>query len=400
MRFLACLLATLTSFSALAVTKVNVFDTEAVVFEQQQDAKHSGEELARREGMRDVIVRATGDSASLESAVIQKALTQSSRFLSTITPAEKNGQPLLKMSFNSRQIQSLLAQANLPFWPEERARLLVWVVEDNGYDRTISWEQSERTSVANLRYIAGMKGLPITVPVGDIDDITSIKATEVWGGFTKQISKSSRRYSDADAVVVARITRKGNQQHLRWTLYDDKPQFIADTQIASVSGEATGTNKQVTENMVAELGRYYAKKSSAKSNGEIASSMNVKFSGVKGASMFFHIERYLENLPSVASVDLVHTVGQEVNFQVNLITEQADFERQLLRNKRVIKIAAPVTPKEVKQVSVAPENSVSQGEGTISGAPQVTEKVTAPLQPETAPVVETTPEPLHYKWQS
>ncbi|GAD89030.1 hypothetical protein VHA01S_014_00550 [Vibrio halioticoli NBRC 102217] len=407
MRLLACLLATLTSFSALAVTKVNVFDTDAVVFEQQEGAKHSGEELARREGMREVIVRATGDSASLDNPVVQKAITQSSRFLSTIMPSQRNGQPILKMSFNSKQIQSLLAQANLPYWPEERARLLVWVVEDNGYDRTISWEQSERTSVANLRYVAGQKGLPIIVPVGDIDDVTSIKPTELWGGFTKQISSSSRRYN-VDAVVVARIARNGHQQRLRWTLYDDKPQFIDDSALSPVSGEASGTNKQVTEALVAELGRYYANKSATKSSGEVASSIDVKFSGVNDAFSFFSIERMLESLPSVASVELSHVVGDDVDFQVNLITDKADFERQLLRSNKVNKAAkpvpAPTAPATEKVQAVAPVQADSSNtDTTTQPSTAVSVPVATPATTESAPatpVAEEEAQTLDYEWQS
>ncbi|GEM78642.1 DUF2066 domain-containing protein [Vibrio superstes] len=404
MRFLACMLAALTSFSAFAVTKVNVFDTEAVVIEQKEDARYSGEELARREGMRDVIVRATGDAASLDNAVVKKAITQSSRFLSTITPSEKDGQPTLKMSFNPKQIQALLAQADLPYWPDERARLLVWVVEDNGYDRTISWEQSQRTSIENLRYVANQKGLPITVPVGDIDDVTSIQPTEVWGNFTKQISDSSRRY-DVDAVVVARITRNGSQQNLRWTLYDDKPQFIVDASLSPVTGEASGTNKQVTETFVADLGRYYAQKSSAKASGEITSSVVVNFKGVAEAQSFFNIERMLENLSSVASVELMHVMGSSVDFRVNLITDAADFERQLLRSNKVSKVEIAV---ETEPAAVEPTTE-AQAESTLDGPQSGAESTTVDntesqtseaVKPTTEESIESKPEVLMYEWQS
>ncbi|GAD78308.1 DUF2066 domain-containing protein [Vibrio ezurae] len=410
MRLLACLLATLTSFSALAVTKVNVFDTDAVVVEQQEGAKYSGEELARREGMREVIVRATGDSASLDNPVVQKAITQSSRFLSTIKTSQKDDQPILKMSFNSKQIQSLLAQANLPYWPEERARLLVWIVEDNGYDRTISWEQSDRTSVANLRYVAGQKGLPIIVPVGDIDDVTSIKPTELWGGFTKQIASSSHRYN-VDAVVVARISRKGNQQRLRWALYDDKPQFIADSALTPVSGEASGTNKQVTEALVADLGRYYANKSSSKRSAEVASSIDVTFSGVEDAFSFFSIERMLEGLSSVASVELSQVEGDDVDFRINLITDKADFERQLLRSNKVHKLAKPVVASPEPATSTRVESSNEAGTVSPSGeelsgnVPSADkESLPAPVQQPTAQEALTEEVPQHqtldYEWQS
>ncbi len=366
MRICAFLAVALTSFSSFAATKVNLFDVEAVVYEQQADAKYSGEELARRSGMREVIVKATGNSASLDNPVVKKAISQSSRFLSTISPSEQGGQPTLKMSFNPRQIQALLQQAELPYWPEERAKVLVWVVEDNGYDRTISWEQSGRTSVANLNSVARQKGLPVVVPVGDIDDVTSIKATELWGNFTEQISASSQRY-DADAVVVVRIERNGNQQKLRWTLYDDKPQYIADPSLATVTGQESGTNQQVTEAFVAELGRYYADKSAAKGSGEVASSITVNFGGIESAKDFFTVEKMLQGLPSVASVELEKVTGSSVDYRVNLLTDQADFQRELLRSNKVTE-ATPATLPEPAPEAVSPAETAP--DATAPEAPQ------------------------------
>lgn len=390
MRICAFLAVALVSFSSLAATKVNLFDVEAVVYEQQANAKYSGEELARRSGMREVIVKATGDSASLDNSVVKKAITQSSRFLSTISPSEKDGQPTLKMSFNPRQIQSLLQQADLPYWPEERAKVLVWIVEDNGYDRTISWEQSSRTSVANLTSVARQKGLPVVVPVGDIDDVTSIKATELWGGFTEQISASSQRY-DADAVAVVRIERNGNQQNLRWTLYDDKPQFIADPSLATVTGQESGTNQQVTEAFVADLGRYYADKSAAKGSGEVAASVTVNFGGIESARDFFTVEKMLQGLPSVASVELEKVVGSSVDYRVNLLTDQADFQRELLRSNKVSEAASsPATP------ATLPEPASVEATPDASGPETVAPDAPKPEQlPEVTPKEE---QELYFEW--
>lgn len=361
MRFFALLAVAMTSFTALSATKVNVFDTEAIVYEQSADARYSGEELARQAGMRQVIVRATGDSASLDNDVVKKAIGQSSRFLSTITPSENDGQATLEMSFNPRQIQALLAQAELPYWPEQRAKILVWIVEDNGYDRTISWEQSGRSSVANLQQVASKMGLPISVPVGDIDDVIGIEPTELWGGFTEQISKSSQRYV-ADAVVVARIERNGNEQRLRWTLYDDAPKFIAEPSLNLVTGEAAGNNQQVTEALVAELGRYYAKKSADKASGAVATSVMVNFVGVQGAKQFFNTEKMLKALPSVASIDLMRIAGDSVDYQVNLITDQDDFERELTRSSKVKKVSEEIDPNPelTEQPTILPLDSVQE----------------------------------------
>ncbi|WP_261815739.1 DUF2066 domain-containing protein [Vibrio gallicus] len=402
MRICALLVMVLASFSSFAATKVNLFDVESVVYEQQANAKQSGEELARRSGMREVIVRATGDSASLDNPVVKKAITQSSRFLSTISPSSKNGQPTLLMSFNPRQIQALLQQANLPYWPPERAKVLVWIVEDNGYDRTISWEQSGRTSVANLNYVAHQKGLPVVVPVGDIDDVTSIKATELWGGFGEQISKASRRYH-TDSVVVVRIERNGSKQKLRWTLYDDKAQYIADPSLAKVTGQFSGTSKQVTEALVAELGRYYANKSTAKSGGKIASSIVVNFDGIETAKDFFTVEKMLQGLASVASVELDKVTGNSVDFRINLITDQDDFQRQLLRSKQVNKGQAPqpvlpvIKTPEVTTNGTVPESVPSSESADAAPSQQLSTESEPELGPSSQDTVDEEQE-LYFDW--
>lgn len=55
------------------------------------------------------------------------------------------------MLFNSGQIQSLLTQAQLPSWSPNRANILVWLVEEQDYDRAIAWEHSDSANVAALK---------------------------------------------------------------------------------------------------------------------------------------------------------------------------------------------------------------------------------------------------------
>ncbi|MCV5744616.1 DUF2066 domain-containing protein, partial [Escherichia coli] len=96
---------------------VDIYRAEVVIDSEQND----GESAAREQGMKDVIVRATGSQSSLSNPVIQKALSSSSRYISQLGKSQVDGKASLKMLFNSGQIQSLLTHAQLPSWSPHRA---------------------------------------------------------------------------------------------------------------------------------------------------------------------------------------------------------------------------------------------------------------------------------------
>ena len=99
MRYLALLLIGWLSLPVYALTQVDIYRAEVAIDGEQKD----GEELARQQGMQDVIVRATGSQSSLSNPVIKKAVGSSSRYISQLGYGQMDGQSSLKMLFNSGQ---------------------------------------------------------------------------------------------------------------------------------------------------------------------------------------------------------------------------------------------------------------------------------------------------------
>ena len=93
-----------------------------------------------------------------------------------------------KINHPFKEIQR--TQAQLPSWSPNRANILVWMVEEQGYDRNIAWEHSESSNVAALRSAAKLRGLPITIPGGDFDDVTGVNVSDLWGGFIEPIGQA------------------------------------------------------------------------------------------------------------------------------------------------------------------------------------------------------------------
>lgn len=334
MRYLAFLLMGLTSLPASALTTVNLYKTEVVIDQTQNDA----DAKARSQGMQNVIVRATGDKDAVNNEVIQKALSKYNQYLNQFSYGQTNDVSTLTMQFSAPQIRSLITQAQLPFWPENRANLLVWLVEETPYERVISWEHSDSKILKQLKEESLARGLPITVPVGDFDDITGLEISDLWGGFIKPISLASDRYP-TDAVLV--VKAQGND--LRWTLYDQNAYNMLQSQKAPMTGRASGSS--AAADMIDQISDYYAKKNSVLIGSESSQTVLASFDSIKNAEDFFSLEKRLKALSSVASLDILKIQGQEVVFNVHLLATEEDFEQEVLR---------------IAQVKKAPEQEVSQ----------------------------------------
>jgi hypothetical protein len=343
MRYFALLSIVLLSFAGHATTQVDLYRSEVVLGQDQND-----EGQARIRGMETVIVKATGDKNSVNNPVIKKALTQSGQYISQVGYGQQGEQKTLKMTFNAQQIRTLLTQAQLRFWPANRTTILMWFVQDQGLRRSIEWENVSSPAVERLKQLADKRGLPLIVPVGDFDDITGIEVSDVWGGFLQPISRASRRYSP-DAVLVVRA----QNQDLRWTLFDQTPEKMTNFASVPLSGVLSGDN--AAQALIDHLAQYYARKNGAVVSSQSSQSILVKVTQLTKAVPFFSLEQSLENLSSVASIDILSIQGRHVLFRVHLLTTQQEFEQEVSGLNMIEKDdAMSLMPPSTNQIAEGP----------------------------------------------
>ncbi|EGQ7994140.1 DUF2066 domain-containing protein [Vibrio vulnificus] len=331
MRYLALLMIGCLSLPAYALTQVDIYRTEVAI----DSTKDKGEELARQQAMKQVIVRASGYQDSVDNPVVTKALQSSARYISQLSYGKEGDVMTLKLLFNDAQIRSLLTQAQLPFWSTNRNNLLVWLVEEQNYDRKIVWEHSASIVSDQLKQAARDRGLPLTLPVGDFDDITGIEVSDLWGGFAKPISLASGRYP-VDGVLVIRA--QGNS--LRWNLYDQSPGAIVRSNVAPVTGSANGGD--AATQLINAVADFYAKRSAVVVLGESSESVVVKFLNINNAIDFFTLEKTLTSLNSVANLDVLEIKGNELMLRVHLLASQEAFEQEATKLSKITKFDDPL----------------------------------------------------------
>ncbi|MGL6026759.1 MAG: DUF2066 domain-containing protein [Vibrio sp.] len=378
MRYLVVLMLGLLTFPALALTQVNLYQTEVVLDLQQSDA----DAAARVRAMQEVIVRATGSQAALTNEAVQKALRQSNQYITQFSTLQQGSQPVMRLQFSAPHIRALLTQAQLPFWPENRSNLLVWLVEEANYDRTIAWEHSDTQWLNQIKARARVRGLPLTVPVGDFDDVTGVQVADLWGGFVNPISVASQRYP-TDAVLVIRA----QGADLRWSLFDQSARSMLQQPTSPLTGQASGA--QAASDMIDQISDYYARKSAVVVSSESSQFVLAQFSPLNSGADFFTVENKLKRLSSVASLEILNIQGAQVTFKVHLLTSAQEFSNEVLRmgqtallDTSAAEFSSP-SPAEYSAVEIAGEVPSNQADSL-------------PVQPE---LPSSQPVTLYFTWQ-
>ncbi|MGO2159698.1 MAG: DUF2066 domain-containing protein [Vibrio toranzoniae] len=357
MRYIALLFMALLASPSYALTQVDIFSVEVAI-----DARgKQSEQVARNTGMEQVLIRATGQTDVASNETIQKAMRKSAQYMSQMSFGESNDQSTLRMRFNGAQIRSLLTQAQLPYWPDTRSNILVWLVEEDSYDKNIVWEHSNSQLAAGLQANAKERGLPLTLPVGDFDDITGIATSDLWGSFVTPISKASQRYS-VDAVLVVKAQSSG----LRWTLYDQKPSQLSSAPVSPVTGSISGNSATGSKKLVDQISNYYAGKSAVTVASESSESILTQFISLNNAQDFFQLENALKRLNSVASLDILKIQSNEVTFQIHLLSTQQEFEQEVESIRQVAKVEESYIEPEVSPEFETQDNAMSVGDDSAS----------------------------------
>ncbi|PMG45451.1 hypothetical protein BCU90_18135 [Vibrio lentus] len=353
MRYIALLLMGLLASPSYALTQVDIFSAEVAINAENKQP----EQVARNTGMEQVLIRATGQTDVASNETIQKAMRKSSQYMSQMSFGESNDESTLRMRFNGAQIRSLLTQAQLPYWPDTRSNILVWLVEEQNYDKNIVWEHSNSQLAAGLQANAKERGLPLTLPVGDFDDITGIATSDLWGSFVTPISKASQRYP-VDAVLVIKAQSSG----LRWTLYDQKPNQLTSAPKSPVSGSVSGNSATTSKKLVDQISNYYASKSAVTVASESSESILTQFISLNNAQDFFQLESALKRLNSVASLDILKIQNNEVTFRIHLLSTQQEFEQEVESIRQVAKVEESYIEPEVSPAFETQDNSMSVGD--------------------------------------
>jgi hypothetical protein len=190
----------------------------AVPVENQSEAERN---RASSEGLLKLLTRLTGLTYLPRTPEVLEALDQADGYYNEFrfarvekqepvdpmlvgAPADTSSLELV-IQFDPEPVQALIRSAGLPIWRAQRERVLVWAVVADESGRRIVGAASDLPLVDGLNQRARDRGLPLTLPLLDLEDQLAVDPAAVWGRLSQVIDPASRRYG-AEVLLLGKIT--------------------------------------------------------------------------------------------------------------------------------------------------------------------------------------------------
>lgn len=310
--FIVLILLGLTSGSYAAEVD-NLYQASAPVSsrDEQERAKLAPELL------RQVILKVVGNQSLLESAPLSPVLDKASKYTqqyeyqrSNIVGADltRPDQLSLKLSFEPAAVNQAVRELNLPIWGKIRPDILVWMaVEDQGQQTLLGLESSEQGILKPLSQAAEQRGLPILMPLMDLEDQSALTFNAVWQGDRSRVDTASARYG-ADVVLAARMQTDGESVHIHW-------QAIGDS--INDEWQSQGSLQQALNNGMGQLADKLALNYSqlASADGP-EQQLQLQISNVLGYGDFNRLMKYLKQLDLITDIRVNNLSGQELDLNI------------------------------------------------------------------------------------
>ena len=242
---------------------------------------------------------------------------------------------LLAVQFDAQMVSRSLRELAVPVWGRERPAMLLWlVVDDFGARATIGGDTLLELQV-QIKKQSKQRGIPLWLPLYDLQDTTTLQLGDLWGGFAEPILAASDRYQ-TDAVIVGRVQRALDDSWLfRWSMYDQTGVITVEAEVESLEvGLASGL-----DGLIDQQAERYTQSIDANE----LSNVVLQLLEVNDLAAFAGVSEYLRTLESVKGVQLRQLSGHGVLVELQVLGGAPKLQQLLGLGKRLVPVLDEVS---------------------------------------------------------
>ncbi|WP_460232103.1 DUF2066 domain-containing protein [Aurantivibrio plasticivorans] len=324
---------------------VNLYDYQTLVVTQDRSERNQ----ATRDGLAEVILRASGQLAVLQDPSILGALSSPSRYLlefryeATDETLDVDGKPTpawrLILKFSQESVTKLLRDRQLSIWPANRPSVLVWLVMDDGRGPLIASSASQPALFDVITESAVQRGVPIVLPLMDLEDQVALSAQSAWQLDEDAIARASERYQ-ADSILVGRLTQTSRGDwRSAWQLKHRDGFDVFDINSEDIL-EIIGAGVNQTADYFFSLYGYQP-------SGNASERVIMQVADVRHFQDYVSLLNYLRGLAIVRGVDVSVALGNYL-----LLSVETEADVKLLQD--AIALDSRMLPEPVQAVATVP----------------------------------------------
>lgn len=202
-----------------------VYEAEIVVDDQSESERNR----AYREGLAQVLVKASGQPGVLEHPRVRSAMSDASGYVEEVsyrtamtTPIPEPGEPtpapvqqaFLTLRLSEQDIEELLLDTEAGVWDRNRPAVLLWMVvqEVNGQRRLLS-SDSGHPALSVVEQFSRERAVPFQIPLLDLTDRRALSVEQAWGLDETAIREASARYG-ASTILAGRMLETASGEYV------------------------------------------------------------------------------------------------------------------------------------------------------------------------------------------
>lgn len=264
--------------------------------------------LAVKQGLKEILSQISARSNIENTQKLQEALNKSMDFVEQFSYEDD----FLIIQYSADMIQDLLEEAGNKTWGQRRPTVILWLVIDDENKKQLIGSEQESALQAQVLAIAEQLGLPLVLPLMDLEDMASVSVDDVWNQYNSTLRQASSRYG-AQAILIARIRNVSPdtaQYHASWQLLAEHDS--RDWQ------QVESSLQEVLQKGISDTAHFLIKQYGTQ-QGERSEQSYPIFIGVQNIQSdkdFARVEAYFNSLDKVSSVGITHVTPDLAVFQL------------------------------------------------------------------------------------
>lgn len=322
-------------FAASIVSAAEVTD----LYQAQAPIKSQSEQDRNRvapELLKQIVIKVVGDRRAVEQADISALVTDAERYIDQFYyqyapntgSATGEQQLVLTLDFNAKGINTALQRIGLPVWDKVRPESLIWVAIEYEGKQLLIGEDDEHALLSYIEHAAQRRGIPLLIPLMDLQDQTQLTFNELSIGNNSAIKQASERYGAA-VVVTARLRGTAEATDISWQAL-----LGEETECWSSQGEAHTAMRSGVEELADRLGRRLNIALSGADDTELA----IQVTDIHDYAGYSRLMDYLGSLQAVSDIKVGSLGSEKLDLVLRIQADPTRF-RQLLSMGQVLQPA-------------------------------------------------------------
>jgi uncharacterized protein len=294
----------------------NLYEAEVDVASKDPQVRSEAFGLA----LLQVAVKVSGRRGAGANPVIVEAVQKPDRFVQQfryreIEPqgatgtAPQSATLKLWVQLDPTAVDALMRDAGLPVWGRVRPSVLMLVVIESAGGRELLASDDAGGWADFVRRIAAERGVPMVLPLMDLEDRSRLRAADVWAGFEDNVRTAAERYQ-SEGVLLGRVyERVPNFWEARWRLLlaDGRQEWV--DQGEGLDAVLLAGVHESADLLASRFGGFTGTGS--------ASGVQVNVTGIRSLRDYARALEYLSSLDRVSRVDVTRVQGDSVSFHVD-----------------------------------------------------------------------------------